>query len=189
MTPRQLIAFAGPVRPRGRDAPSGLPPDHALERDDATMKRSSADDFWQRVRRGSDDVCWPWTGGLSGGYGVISFQGRRLKAHQLAWELARGPRDGLDVLHSCDNPPCCNPAHLFLGTRRDNNEDKTRKGRQHHPRGTLHGRAKLDDSKVRALRERYAAGGISIDSLAAEFGVAHSLVWRIVHRKAWPHVS
>ena len=82
--------------------------------------------------------CHLWTGGIFGsGYGAVWDGGRHLGAHRLAWELARGPVPaGLCVLHRCDNPPCVNPSHLFLGTKGDNNRDKISKGRDHHKRKT-----------------------------------------------------
>ena len=82
--------------------------------------------------------CVEWTGHVDRkGYGRVSIEGRQVFAHRVAWELAHGPiPDGLCVLHHCDNPPCCNPAHLFLGTIRDNNLDMSAKGRNHNQRKT-----------------------------------------------------
>lgn len=86
-------------------------------------------------KRAGPDKCWPWVGGsLNEGYGCIrlgSSHGRIVLAHRAAWAIANGPiPDGLFVLHHCDNPPCCNPAHLFLGTHQDNMDDMVAKGRQ-----------------------------------------------------------
>lgn len=85
-------------------------------------------------KSGGPDACWPWmgsrnTGGSGKNHGSIQ-AGRMVKAHRIAWILAGGPvPDGMCVLHRCDNPPCCNPAHLFLGTVADNNRDRDAKGR------------------------------------------------------------
>ena len=94
--------------------------------------------------------CIEWTGALHrDGYGIVSTgpdfsEKRHWLAHRLAWTLANGRiPDGLCVCHACDNPPCCNPAHLFLGTMADNVADRDRKGRTHHPsRESNHNSAK-----------------------------------------------
>jgi len=77
------------------------------------------------------DGCWGWVGSIDHfGYGQIQHEGKVQPAHRVSWVLARGPiPDGLCVLHRCDNPPCTNPEHLFLGTKKDNMMDAARKGR------------------------------------------------------------
>ena len=89
--------------------------------------------FWPKVRKG--DGCWEWTGQLNHrGYGQVGGHRHRKATHRTAWELTHGPvPPGLFVLHHCDNPPCCRPDHLFVGTARDNVLDMYRKGR--HPGG------------------------------------------------------
>jgi predicted nucleic acid-binding Zn ribbon protein len=78
--------------------------------------------------------CWEWGGARCGkGYGSLSVDGHVASAHRRAWELAYGPiPKGMQVCHTCDNPPCCNPAHLFLGTNRINQLDSMLKGRRSH---------------------------------------------------------
>ena len=91
-----------------------------------------SDRLWSRVDTGGEDVeCWEWTGARSpAGYGRIKGDNGTLQAHRVAYELTHGPiPDGLFVMHSCDNPPCCNPAHLSVGTNADNVHDSMRKGR------------------------------------------------------------
>lgn len=90
---------------------------------------TTPEQFWARVERG--DGCWLWQGmTISGGYGRVGWRGMKAVAHRVAWELTYGPiPEGLWVLHRCDNPPCCNPEHLFLGSRLDNIADMVAKGR------------------------------------------------------------
>lgn len=88
--------------------------------------------FWRYVEKRGDDECWEWTGSrFAKGYGVFCLNKRdRIGAHRMSWTLTNGPIQGrLWVLHRCDNPPCCNPAHLFLGTPVDNVRDMHMKGR------------------------------------------------------------
>lgn len=98
------------------------------------MRKSEEERFWSKVDR-SGDGCWEWTAKsrTSFGYGVMRVggtPGRLEGAHRLAWQYTNGPiPDGLCVLHSCDNPPCCNPAHLRIGTKADNTRDKVERGR------------------------------------------------------------
>jgi HNH endonuclease len=95
--------------------------------------RTLAERFWAKVDRSAGpDGCWPWTGARFWfGHGAIKIDGRPWGAHRIAWELTNGPiPDGLQANHRCDNPPCCNPAHLFLGTQLDNVRDMDAKGRR-----------------------------------------------------------
>jgi hypothetical protein len=92
--------------------------------------------FWSHVDKREPDECWPWTGATArGGYGtfMVPITGggqQQVGAHQFAGMLGSGPPPtGMQILHSCDNPPCCNPGHLFLGTHTDNMRDKWAKGR------------------------------------------------------------
>lgn len=102
--------------------------------------------FWERVdRRAGVEACWPWTGARSStGYGSVWVEGRTKGAHRHAYELAMGPiQRGLVLLHTCDNPACCNPAHLVPGTTRDNARDRADKhrghGQQRRPVGRRYG--------------------------------------------------
>lgn len=131
-----------------------------------------------------DSGCIEFVGAQAGrGYGVINEggdRGRCLLAHRVAWELANGPiPPGLDICHTCDNPPCCNPDHLFLGTRRDNMQDAKAKGRAVAPpvqSGETHNKAWVTDAVVRECREQHA-NGEAVRDIAASRGFRYEMVW------------
>ena len=154
--------------------------------------------FWSFVDVGGENDCWNWQGAIdSEGYGrfhVGKSRGASMLAHRVAFGMETGSQPEA-VCHACDNPSCCNPRHLFGGTRADNNRDMTAKGRhwlQRNPgkaqRGEAHHQAKLDEDKVVEIRERYAGGGETQRGLAAEFGVSQRTVAKIVNRQGWTHV-
>lgn len=151
-------------------------------------RRSREVRFWEKVARRGPDECWEWTASRfsPNGYGQFDNQG----AHRVAWELTHGviPAGSL-VCHSCDNPPCVNPAHLFLGSSADNTADMVGKGRWHGPgQGEQHPNARLTTGAIQAIRIRAKAGETQA-LLAAEFGVGIAHINRIVHRKTWRHVA
>lgn len=89
-------------------------------------------DFWEKVKRGEAGECWLWQGNTTtGGYGQIYYDGRTWRVHRLAWIFTHSAEipNGYVICHKCDNPPCCNPNHLFLGTQEENMKDAARKGR------------------------------------------------------------
>lgn len=116
--------------------------------------------FWTYVNKLSEDECWPWTGGLnSSGYGRINLGERGAgveRAHRVSWTIQNGYiKDGLCVLHKCDNPKCVNPSHLFLGTKGDNYADMRKKGRAKNPPthiGDAHPNAKLTSEQISQIR-------------------------------------
>lgn len=132
---------------------------------------------------GASDECWIWTGPrVRGGYGRAGVN----LAHRLAWERANGPiPEGLFVLHRCDNPPCCNPSHLFLGTHDDNMRDRDAKGRT--LRGEATGAARLKAEDIPVIR-RLASEGLSQRKIASSFGVSHTTIQDVLHHKRWQHV-
>lgn len=129
--------------------------------------------------------CWLWTGGLDkDGYGVTWMNRKSERAHRVAWELANKQNvpNGMKVLHTCDNPTCCQPLHLFLGTDKDNMRDKTTKGRQ--AQGHKIGVSRLTADQVKTIRERYAKGEKQ-SQIAREYGVTQSAIYYIVRGKVW----
>lgn len=145
----------------------------------------------RRVER-VDDGCWNWQGCIgSHGYGMVTLGGQNYTTHRLVWMFTHGPiPDGMCVCHSCDNRHCVNPAHLFLGTRAENNADAQSKGRASNPPirfGELHHSAKLSRQDVKRIRELYAKDPSrgSQSRLARVFGVTLQNIVRIVNRETW----
>lgn len=144
--------------------------------------------FWAKVATADTAACWEWNGRRdANGYGHVDRSAVRrspVLTHRYAWMLTNGPiPDGLFVCHACDNPPCVNPAHLFLGTPKANNADAWAKGRSSTPPfhvGATHPRAKLDDAAVRAVREAVASGQNS-HAVAESFGVSQATVMSWAH--------
>lgn len=135
---------------------------------------SPSERFWMKVDK--TDECWVWAGGTTAyGYGVFEGKG----AHVFAWEEIYGDRKGLYVCHTCDNPPCVRPQHLFLGTPLENMQDKIRKGRGYE--GERHHSAKLSPDEVRAIR----LSNSTARELAAEYGVSFQLISQIRTGKIW----
>jgi len=130
--------------------------------------------------------CWEWKlSRHADGYGNKKFRGE-VRAHRAVWVLLFGPiPDGQQVLHSCDNPACVNPAHLFLGTQPDNMADMKAKRRAAH--GENSGVARLTDSIVRSSLSEYRAGA-SIASLARKHGVDDKTMWQAVKGRTWRHL-
>jgi hypothetical protein len=146
-----------------------------FQREDVSVR------FERFFRRGEPNECWEWSGGRHGkGYG--QFGNPTTKAHRVAWELYRGPvPDGLHVLHSCDNPPCVNPNHLFLGTNLDNVNDKVAKGRAKSLRGEASPSAQISEVIARKIRADPRTQGV----IAAEYGLAQTTVSAIKRRIIW----
>ncbi len=147
------------------------------------------DRLWAKVHRLGPEDCWEWQAGrFDTGYGAFCVDGQNRGAHRVVYQLECGPiPGGLLVCHSCDNPPCVNPAHLFLGTSADNTADAAAKDRLTFHRGEANGQAKLDDMKVLEIRRRVAAGELHRE-VAMDFDISCPLVSRIVARKVWTHV-
>lgn len=139
--------------------------------------------FWSKVEKGSH--CWVWTKGKnSQGYGAFKYEGKMRGAHRVAYFLTYGEWPTL-LRHSCDNPPCVNPAHLSPGTVRDNALDAKTRGRL--ARGERHGKAVLTAARVRAIRAS-AQSGMNQYRIAELYGIAQTTVSQIVRRQTWQEV-
>ncbi|WP_083856625.1 helix-turn-helix domain-containing protein [Nitrolancea hollandica] len=140
-----------------------------------------------------DTGCWEWTGAKNScGYGSLGLAGKHWYVHRLAamiW-LGLDPVSSLSVCHRCDIPACFNPAHQFLGTHADNIRDAYGKGRVDVPRryGSTNGSSKLTELEVLAIRQLYAAGGISQRALGKRYKVSRTMISNIVSGKYWKHL-
>lgn len=146
--------------------------------------------FWSRLVR-TEYGCWEWPGRRTkAGYGGVSYYKRMMGAHRLAWMLTNGPiPKGMCVCHTCDNPPCCNPDHLWLGTYKENVADCIRKGRRipqaKRAHGEMYRQAKLSYAKVAEIRQRHAVGDVSMHQLAREYNVSYPTIYHTVKGRYW----
>ncbi|HEX6183850.1 MAG TPA: HNH endonuclease [Pyrinomonadaceae bacterium] len=144
--------------------------------------------FWKKVDcSGGPDACWPWTGHISeNGYGVFGLRGKEYKAHRVSYFIEHGRIDNDRlVLHRCDVRDCVNPAHLFLGTPRDNSQDAVKKGRNTKLYGEQNGKAKLTRAAVLAIRRIRKRGGVYQKTIAKQFGVSEATVSYVVNGGRW----
>lgn len=135
--------------------------------------------FWSKVRIGAVDACWPWIGSINRGTGYGQFtittdrQSRTWGAHRVAWTLTFGPiPPSQSVLHRCDYPSCCNPAHFFLGTQLHNMQDAARKGRLHVKRPKRH---KVTTTQLAEIDALLKSGELQV-AIAARYGVTKTWV-------------
>ncbi len=162
-----------------------------------TLSQRDIQTFWSKVDKRSPDECWPWTGasgkhGLHGKFSV--YHGPLLGASRVSFFLATGTDPEVQfVCHKCDNPPCVNPSHLWLGGYSENAKDAVAKGRwnSHPPHlcGEQVGTSTFKESQVVDIRRRHAAGEASYTALAKEFGVTKSAIAFVVRRRSWKHVA
>jgi hypothetical protein len=139
------------------------------------------------------DGCWGWNGGKNAhGYGRMHVRGHSIQsAHRASYVLFVGPiTPGMNVCHTCDNPECSNPDHLFLGSHRDNMQDCIRKGRFVHVshNGESNGRAKLTPEIVKMLRLEYRKGMFNASRYARELGVSDVAVALAAKGVTWKDV-
>lgn len=159
-------------------------------------------EFWERVAIISPDSCWVWNGPRDkDGYGTTSWRGKTARAHRVAYEIANNDRPELNVCHTCDNPPCCNPNHLFKGTQADNRKDCVEKGRQAkgathrnnlYPdsvnRGDSHGRTVLKEQQIGDIWSKLVSQETAA-SIAREYQVGPHIVENIRSGRTWKHIT
>ena len=140
--------------------------------------------FWKRVDKKGDNDCWIWIGGrLTRGYGAFKVGTKCISAHRFSWKIHFGDiPTGMVVCHKCDNPPCVNPKHLFLGTQAENQHDKKEKGRA--ARGEGNNKAKLTERNVKEIRSLISLG-LSSREIAKRYGVRHAAILDIKSNKNW----
>lgn len=156
------------------------------------MRKSIGNRFWDRVDVCGEDECWEWKGYRNeNGYGKMLAFGEQM-AHRVSWIINSGEiPEGIKVLHKCDNPPCVNPEHLFLGTLGDNNKDRHRKGRTVVPdnKGSNHGMSKLKESDVVEILRLHQQGLSNMD-IVRKFNKVHkATVYDVIFRRTWSHVQ
>jgi hypothetical protein len=148
----------------------------------ASPKKTPQERFWQKVNKETDSGCWEWTGGkYTSGYGSFSLNGKSARSHRVSaeWSGLVVTEDTV-ICHSCDNPICVNPEHLFIGTQHDNMIDKMNKGRS--PQRIIR---HLSDEEVRMVR---VMTGKQKD-IAAHFGVGVGVIADIQHKRTYKDVQ
>lgn len=151
--------------------------------------------FWAKVAKAPSDECWLWTAAVMkrrGGYGQINIGGRAFGAHRIALSLALGRFVKGVTCHRCDNPPCCNPNHLYEGTYKTNSQDAARQGKigtwDRRKKNFVSPFAKLTEEKVRVIRSALKQG-MAKRALAKRFGVSVTAILHICSGKNWSHVE
>ncbi len=142
--------------------------------------------FWPQVRK--TDGCWLWTGNTDRfGYGILRVDGVTKKTHRYVLELTAGVElTGKVVMHMCDEPACCNPAHLAVGTHQENMADKVAKNRQ--AKGSNSGSAMLTESQVLEMRAKYRPRKITYAVIAREYGVCKDTAQKAIRGINWGHI-
>lgn len=159
----------------------------------ATKTLPMPERFWSKVDIRGPDECWIWKAAPRGKkpgqqYGAFWLDRRHQPANKIAWELVNGPMaEGMFACHRCDNPACCNPAHIFPGTNQENTADKVAKGRQ--VKGARVHTAKITEKDVLNIRSmrppgRRAPNGLP-EAIAAQYGITKQYVSEIWGKKSW----
>lgn len=160
-------------------------PTHSLSGSKNVDRVSS---FWMKVNKKLNSDCWEWMGSRNKGnrgYGQFWIGHTFVGAHRFSYELHHGKiPDGLEVCHHCDNPACVNPDHLFLGTHKENEEDKKSKNRQARGKAVVH-QNKINENDVVNIRN----SAKSYDEISKEYGISSAMVYYIKSRRSWKWVE
>jgi len=145
-------------------------------------------DFWSLIDKKSENECWNWTKTVNKwGYGRFRFNGLNEMAHRVSYELHTGKKiNGLVAMHICDNPRCCNPKHLVIGTHADNQLDKFKKNRQ--AKGEIIGTSLLTEMQVKEARSKYKPRVMTYKMLANEYGVCKDTMQKAIRGIYWKHI-
>lgn len=154
--------------------------------------RPIEDRFWEKVDKRDPDECWEWTAAKgTRGYGELANKPNPpIAAHRLSYIIAHGSiPEGMDVCHSCDNPACCNPAHLWLGTHRDNMHDMYLKNRRKAISGEQHRDAKFTNEQIRHIREMYKSGQYRLCELTRMFDISRTSMTKILKGLTYKNID
>jgi len=135
--------------------------------------------------------CWEWMGSRTwDGYGRLRVGEKTYRAHRVSYELFNGPiQEGMFICHTCDNPSCVNPQHLFQGSNRDNILDAIAKGHKLSVKGENHGMSRLSSQQVSEIRNLYLSGVLSQASIGLIYGISQTHVGRITRGERWGLVN
>lgn len=146
--------------------------------------------FWTKVRQFGE--CWIWVAAATPkGYGTFRFEGKNVYAHRWSYSRYVGPIPyRRQVCHTCDNPSCVRPSHLFIGTPADNTADMIAKGRARggSSKGVAHPAAKLTEEAVIEIRRAFGCQEITQKELAEQFGVSKGAIAHVVRKETWRHL-
>jgi hypothetical protein len=154
------------------------------------LRKRKSYNFWANVTIKDETQCWLWQGSVdAAGYGRMNriVDGRKFyRAHQLAFYLSKGNSQDLYICHECDNPTCCNPKHLFLGTALENTQDRDRKGRT--AKGERLPIAKLKEEDIPVIL-KLKSTGLNNHHIGKKLGVSHETIRNVLAGNTWKHVQ
>ena len=151
--------------------------------------------FWSKILTGGEDECWECVAMslTTNGYGSFHVNNKTIRAHRFSFQLKHNRliKEGMCILHSCDNPLCVNPFHLSEGTQQENITDMCNKGRYYSGevlKGEKNNLSKLTEKQVLEIRHKHANTDKGCRKLGKEYGICHSTIMRIINRKTWQHL-